>query len=371
MFGLALIGLLSAAFIKYSVCAASGKIVYAFIVALAVAYICWRSPSDADVKTIAPIVVDYQSCEVGVLCNAPPSLPRGSRYLTNSADVIPFENDMCSGEFLFVHKPTGNPSIVASGTYPYSAHIHGRKRLWEMRWHFRMKKELDGTLWFGLEQDKYYWPGYFQYKLGQSVVSAMRKIVGEVYQTVGEDPSRNRGEVERPALAFPLWVLDQLIITPEGQEPPELTDPNFPTLGITKSHDRKAFQKAIDELTLKPGPTFTVALWCVARFGDWITWTIAAPMIPRTSLTEIGIHPPIFLVYYVLKSADDPKDQRHMDSKKDYLFRIASWSSMAPASQARQQELLEVHQGRINGSRSNQGKTNGSKQLFGQCCWSR
>merc|ERR1712050_728076 len=108
--------------------------------------------------------------------------------------------------------------------------MHGRKRLWEMRFQMRFKHHVDQKdVFMGLEQDKYYWPGYCQYHLSLSFVSALRRVAGEVYQSIGQDPKAVEGEAERPVVAFPLWVLDQLIVTPAGEEPPNLNDSELPT----------------------------------------------------------------------------------------------------------------------------------------------
>lgn len=314
-----------------------------------------------------------EKIESVILCNAPPTLPRGFRFQTNDSRPQRFETDLASGEFLWMHRPTGNPASHQAGNYPYADHIHGRKRLWEMRFRFRVKEAVGGSesaLWFGLEQDKYYWPGHIQYRLGQAVVAAMRGIVGEVFQTVGEDPQRAHGEVERPQIAFPLWVLDQIIETPEGEEPPDLCDPDFGKFGMIKTDNRKAFRKRMDELVLRPGRTYTFALWCVARFADWILWNMTGvPWIPDSRFADVGIHGPIYLVMYRLREAENPRDKRHMDSRKDYMFRVASWSSIFPASESRQKDLLTADNDHVlQKSSSSARQKTGFFSSFLDCC---
>merc|ERR1711920_829482 len=117
-------------------------------------------------------------------------------------------------------------------------------------------------------------------------------------------------------VAFPLWVLDQLIVTPEGEEAPSLDDPLLPTMGLTKANDRAGFKRAVEALVLEPGPTYTFCLWGVSRFADAINWRLAGvPMLPETRLTDVGIHPPIFLVFYKLNRCND--NERTSSTEKD------------------------------------------------------
>lgn len=306
----------------------------------------------------------------GVLCNAAPAGPGGTLFYTNATEPYPFETDWCVGKFLYVHRPTGDPEADAAGKYPYSEHMHGRHRLWEMRWQMTFKQACEQKdVRMGLEQDTYHWPGYCQYHLSLSFVAAIRRAVGDVYQSIGQDPKATDGEAERPIIAFPLWVLDQIIVTPEGEQPPNLNDPELPTMGLVKAQDRSGFRTAVDSLVLEPGCTFTFCSWGVSRFADGINWRLAGvPMLPETRLGDVGINPPIYICLYKLKTSVEREDDRHLDSRKDYLFRMAYWSSKLPATSKRVRELLRTETMEDDGDDQTQA---GAWRSFWKCCSSR
>jgi hypothetical protein len=210
----------------------------------------------------------------------------------------------------------------------------------------KFKEKPQGEVYFGCEQDKYYHVGAVEKYVSSSVISLLRRAATGMYQSHGEDPSKAIDEPERPAVVFPLWVMDQLIVTPEGEEPPCLCDPQFSTYGMTKSDDRQAMKDAIDSLDFAPGKTYTFGFWCIAQFVDAIGWKAPARgVLPETPLDGLGTHPPCYITMYSLKPREQwahsrgTNDQRHLDSRKEYLFRTAFWSSLLPPDERRRRQL--------------------------------
>jgi len=150
---------------------------------------------------------------------------------------------------------------------------------------------------------------------------------------------------ERPCNVYPIWVMDQLVLTPAGEKPPELTSDKLPQLGMIKANDRKAMKQTLDELQFEEGVTYTFGFWCVSQFVDGIKWkaTLGGPL--GASLSDVGTHPPAYLSMYYVKPREEwtdvrgRHDQRHLDSRKHYIFRAAFWSSLHPPVPTRVKEL--------------------------------
>lgn len=277
---------------------------------------------------------------------AEPCGPCREPFASNELEARPFETDICSGKVLVLHKPTADPERMRTGDYPYAKHMHSRKRTFEVRIQICFKDvQRGGKVYFGCELDRFYKIGAVELYFGRSINDMIKRCATGMYQSYGDDPDRVTGELERPCNVYPIWVMDQLIVTPAGQAPPELTSDEFPQLGMIKANDRKAMRKTIDELEFEAGVTYTFGFWCVSQFVDGINWkaTLGGPL--DTSLSALGTHPPAYLSMYYVRPREEWtdirgfNDNRHLDSRKDYIFRAAFWSSLQPPLPHRVQEL--------------------------------
>lgn len=141
---------------------------------------------------------------------------------------------------------------------------------------------------------------------------------------------------------MPLWAFDQFIETSQGQPPPSLSDPNFRQLGLRRAEQQKEFIKALNGIQFRAGVTYTFSFWSISQFMDNIMWQIKG-IIPGVSIDfdKFCGAPPVHIVMYELKKpVDGSKDQRHLQSRKNYLFHLAFWSSERKPSPARLSELL-------------------------------
>jgi len=276
---------------------------------------------------------------------AKPCSPLGHTFGNNDPAPTFFDCGDASGSVLILHKPTCDMSSNQSGNYQYSEHMHTRKRLWEFRWQLSFKTEVQGDVFIGLEQDEYKRVSWVQRCAASGVLAALRGASGgAMHHSYGDDPAENEGELERPAVMFLLSLADQLIVTPEGEQPPSLSDPSFPDFGLTKANNRKAFCAAFANLELVPGHTYSFGFWSVSQFCDAIGWNAPARgFMPRVKFEDIGIHAPCFFVMYSLKphGENDKQDVRHLDSRKSYFLRIAYWSTLAPPDPSRAKMLLQ------------------------------
>merc|ERR1719382_940107 len=109
------------------------------------------------------------------------------------------------------------------------------------------------------------------------IVSGIRQAVGGVYHSAGDNPAKVRaGEREQPHCVLPLWAFDQFIVTPEGEQPPCLWDPNFSEFGQRRYKRIANYAEEIEQLqkSFKVGPTYTFAFWGNSRFLDVINWMV-------------------------------------------------------------------------------------------------
>lgn len=281
---------------------------------------------------------------------AEPCGPSHTPFASNALEAQPFETDVCNGKVLVLHKPTTEPERIKTGDYPYASHMHGRKRTFEVRIQICFKSGFKssksrGELFFGAELDRFHKMGALELYFGRSLNDMIKRCATGMYQSYGDDPDRVAGELERPCNVYPIWVMDQLVVTPEGEKAPELTSDKFPQQGMIKANDRKAMKRTIDELEFEEGVTYTFGFWCVSQFVDGIKWkaTLGGPL--DASLSALGTHPPAYLSMYYVKPREEwtdvqgRHDQRHLDSRKHYIFRAAFWSSLHPPVPTRVKEL--------------------------------
>eukprot|EP00930_Biecheleria_cincta_P021732 TRINITY_DN16015_c0_g1_i1.p1 TRINITY_DN16015_c0_g1~~TRINITY_DN16015_c0_g1_i1.p1 ORF type:complete len:400 (-),score=45.08 TRINITY_DN16015_c0_g1_i1:139-1287(-) len=317
----------------------------------------WRGKEDKDAETHpkgsgasgpGPAQEGDRSKGHLVIVNAAPCGPKGQSSRSDCMEATEFDSGICHGAWLCIHKPTNDPERIASGDYPYADHFHTRKRLWEFRLQLKFREPVDGEVIFGCEQDRYYHVPTVEKYISSTVIGLLRTAAGDaMYQTHGDDPRHVRGETERPQIMFPLWVMDQLIVSEEGEEPPDLTDPEFSSFGVLRAEDRRKHREVLKRMEFRPGPTFTFGFWCIAQFVDAIGWKVPARgVIPQVKLNEIGTHPPCYITMYALRPQEEwsnvqgKRDTRHLDSRKIYIWRVALWSSLLPPESNREQELL-------------------------------
>jgi len=270
--------------------------------------------------------------------------PGGTEVMySNSSEPYVFSNDNCDGKVLFLHRPTHDKTLEKSGNYPFSDHFKGRKRLWECRIQFRFKRVVNDPLLFGIELDEYVPLNAASKKLMGLTVAALRHAAGkDLYHSPGDDPRTVTGPLEKPVFTMPLWAFDQLIETPEGEDGPSLCDPHFSSFGSKRADDRSAFIEEISALKLRPGPTFTFSFWGISQFLDDINWEITK-VIPfsKIDFNKFCGAPPVHYVLYTLKDDEDARgESRHLQSRKDYFFKLSFWSSKKPPCRTRLMEVI-------------------------------
>jgi len=305
-------------------------------------------------------------------------VPSTGLILSNAAQPYGFENDNCVGRTLILHRPTVDPALDKSGEYPHGSHFRGRKRLWEFRIQFKVKRQVNNLL-VGIELENYVPLSKASKQLMGLTVAALRQVAGsDLYHSVGDDPSIDPAPHEKPVFMMPMWASDQLIVTPRGEEPPDLTDPSFASFGTLRADDRRAYVQELSDLRLDPGPTYTFCFWGISQFVDVIKWQIEkiVPFVPIDFNTFCG-KPPVYLTLYTLNDAGEREpgvlETRHIQSRKNYFLRLALWSSLPSKriSSEKLRDMVPPSEGTSSGvlRRPQQRKPSGggTEWMFG-CC---
>jgi len=265
--------------------------------------------------------------------------PPSGLHWSNPEEPFAFETELCRGTYFFFHPPTdGRAPRGALGGLDFAEYFRGKTRLWELRMQFTIKTSLcSKDLYFGVELEEYVHLPAAAKRVVQLSVAAIRQALGGVYHTQGDDPAKARDgeEVERPTVVLPLWAFDQFIITPAGEEPPELTSPDFPEYGSRRKGRIAEYIREMDALVanLGPGPTYTLAFWGNSRFLDVMTWKLrGVPVVTPYDFEPLIGQPPVYAVIYALSAPtelgrDGKPESRHLPSRKKYLFRAAIWNS--------------------------------------------
>jgi hypothetical protein len=277
-------------------------------------------------------------------------VPTTGLLYSNAPEAFPFENAFAKGSFLPLHRPTFDKALDKSGKYPYGGHFGGKKRLWEMRLQFQTKVVPTEPMFFGIQLEEYVPLSFTATQAMSATVAALKKAVGkDVHHSPGDNPAKVSGEKERPTFVMPLWAFDQVIETPEGETPPDLTDPNMDKLGTKRTDNRSAFIKRFTDFRFKPGVTYTLCFWGISQWLDNIQWQLQGIVPGGLHFNKFCGKPPVYVVLYTLKprmpaqNEEDSKkvDRRHLDSYKNYYLHMAFWSSQVMPPKRRAAELLQ------------------------------
>jgi len=254
------------------------------------------------------------------------------------------ENEYCSVKFIGMTRPTDDLARDAAGLYAHAEHFKGRKRLWETRWQICVKATPKKPLFLGLELAEYVPVAGWALWIQRSTLALLRKAAGgDIYHSCGDSPqaaSLSGGEAEKPVFAMPLWAFDQVIESEVGQEPDIR---NIEGLGLLRTDGRKKFIKHMSQLELRTDRVYTFAFWCISQWVDAVNWRMLGVVPGGIDFNALCGRPPVHVVLYELDDASDPREKRHLQSRKKCYFNLALWSTkMPPAPQDLRKMLPQV-----------------------------
>ncbi|CAJ1362375.1 unnamed protein product, partial [Effrenium voratum] len=242
-----------------------------------------------------------------------------------------------------MHRPTHQPERDKDGDYPFSWHLNGRKRLWELRMQLQFKQLPEGPLYFALELSRFVEVSGVTRQVQKALVAACQ-AAGECYHSNGDDPSTVLAgkESEPPTFAMPLWAFDQFEVSAVGCEPDLAGD--LEGRGMRRSDGAAGYMAALQKelrdpengvkhfdavAELSTDRVYTFCFWGISQFLDCIRWEITGGIMPGMTLdfNRLCGSPPVYLSVYELKKGTD---KRHLKSLKRTYFRVAAWSALQP-----------------------------------------
>lgn len=246
-----------------------------------------------------------------------------------------WENDLCQVKLLAMHRPTHDSEREKDGDYPFSWHLRGRKRNWELRMQLQFKVLPKEPLFFALELSRFVEVSGVTRQVQKALVAACQ-AAGECYHSNGQDPSTLLAgrEPEPPTFAMPLYAFDQFEVSRKGTEPDLSGD--LESVGMRRSDGAKnymaALKKALAELTTEH--VYTFCFWGVSQFLDCIRWEITGGIVPGMTVdfNRLCGSPPVYFSVYELN--DSGSEKRHLKSRKRSYFRVAAWSALQPPAEA-------------------------------------
>eukprot|EP00928_Gymnodinium_smaydae_P038783 TRINITY_DN26662_c0_g1_i1.p1 TRINITY_DN26662_c0_g1~~TRINITY_DN26662_c0_g1_i1.p1 ORF type:complete len:379 (-),score=77.79 TRINITY_DN26662_c0_g1_i1:33-1169(-) len=237
----------------------------------------------------------------------------------NATAGTAFENEAFVGEVLVLHRPDPAPT---SGGWPYEEHFRGKLRRVEFRLQGTFKVE-PGETYFAMELNGAFTLGTALRVTASWVMSIVSMLTAARGASLHYNLEREEsdGEVVRPFVAFPLLAGEGFCITPQGEQPPPITETIDPS-----SYEERA------NLRLNTSDTFTFAHW--SKQVDLQSWEIKdLPFGWRSSLVPfIGRQPVELSVYSLLRPTSE--GGRHCESNKRRLLHLEVTHGSATAVSA-------------------------------------
>lgn len=256
------------------------------------------------------------------------ALPGSGELRANTGRVEAWENDLAVGTCTVMHQPTHEPWRKATSEYPWAWHLAGRRRLWEVRFQMRFKQAPQGRFCLGISLCNYVRVSGLARQVQRGMVKMLRSVVGDLYHSVGDDPATVDGELEPPCFTFPVWAVDQVVVSNPGEEPDLLGD--FEGIGFQRTKGIKAFIREMGRISgeWRTDRVYTFCMWGPSQMLDCMRWELLLPGM-RLDCNRLCGSPPIFVELYDLVGATD-QDPRRLPSRKRHYFHCAMWSMQRP-----------------------------------------
>lgn len=295
-------------------------------------------------------------------------LPSNGVHRANTSQPHKQENDLCHMKVLATHRPTHEPWREETADYPYGWHLCGRKRLWEIRFQMRLKQVPTSKLFLGIEIPDCEDGSTAAKHLKSVLIKAVQGVIGDFYQSDGEDPRKAPPgvEVEPSTFVMPLWAFDQFVVSEVGEEPDLCGD--LADVGMRRSDGLKAYVNELEKVVenFSTDKVYTFCIWGVSQFLDCIRWE-ARGIIPGMTFgfSRFGLKAPLTIAIYEMPG--EHPDPRHLRSRKRYYLNVAMWSALHPPEGDRLKELIGLPESQVEETESKQSNALAMWNL--SCCY--
>lgn len=261
-------------------------------------------------------------------------LRRAYHVPINGEEASPFDSGNLCGHVLLMHRPVEGVWYKAS-RFPYEDHFKSKSRRWEIRIQGQFRRKPYGKLYLGfmLQDFDYDQPAKLYARALASVSKPMLEVsMGQnIYLTWGdrcEEAAHADAELAH-LVTQGLTAFDQVIVTPAGEEPPELGS-DLDGAGFLRNamalDQYHAKVQEVEEALGSTEDTYTFCFWGCSRFVDLCTGNIHG-MGPFSSVSFENFleeWPGHFTLYALDETEDEP---RHLERSKEYLVDLMIWNS--------------------------------------------
>jgi len=192
-----------------------------------------------------------------------------SKGINRAHEVHMQDTDTATVKIFIMARPTHDKDCDISGAYPSSWHFQGCSRKWEARIQLRFKQLPKNPLFVGLEMEGYKRMPLLVRRAESALVATATKLLGPVYRSHGDDPSKADGaEVEPPCVSVPLYACDRMIVSDVGEEP-DITS-SLQGLGALRAGGFTAFREHVNATLddVSTDKVYTFCIWSVSNRGD-------------------------------------------------------------------------------------------------------
>jgi len=249
-------------------------------------------------------------------------LPRAVHIPPNSSRGVPVETDGFVGHALFLQAPPRGSQ--SSGNSPYHHHFFNRRRLWELRLQGRFRRKPEGDLFVGMILKDFNYNQRIA-RWSRTVARLGLKLTNwNFYFSWGDRcEAAELPDAELSHVSTGMAGMDQVIVTPAGQKPPQITDELHGEGYERKAMGTEPYKKVINSVveSINTTDTYTFCYWGPSQCVDALNWEFRFGM--NISMSDFLEEWPVHLAIYELPVGD----VRHLESRKRYFLDIMFWST--------------------------------------------
>lgn len=268
-------------------------------------------------------------------------LPRATHVPPNTPVPVPFDSPLFSGKILFINRQRYAEKTGLG--YPYKWHFQGRKRQWEYRIQGRFKRVPQGPLFVG------FLPRGCDRKAPVTWQMKMLKKAGmnlhnyKSYVSFGDRGASAGPDSEVGHLVADMTAWDQIIVTPQGSSPPDITGAVGGLGLVRKEMGLERYRREVAEKVLKNLNTrdvYTFQFWGVSQIVDTLGWKFKFGRLPAVDMRTCFGDWPLHAVMYELDpelvaASNFAQDGKHLESLKRYYLDFMFWGSPAECGEVK------------------------------------